>query len=427
MLIALSVTLTFSIWTYTPKYPTIEQPPTVDIAIANKMDLEDVIKPYRLLFNFEEYLRGTTDPGEIEYVISELKNWTISGLVLKDPNFEADKLDSLMKRKNSFTLYYHTEIPLPVYANIFNIEDINTEDSFDRMIIEWNSTNTALDIHFISRANNLRYSAKAHVKDSRNFYLSVLPTVRSYSNYEKVSTSEAVSIVVPVDGIELVRNTYTQEEFTPSKFRNALFSDPNAVLRRSQVATNSEEFQDDHARMTVNTLKKNLNYVHPVVESNELALPSELLLNTFDFINEHGGWTDDYRLTRMNPLSRSVEFQLHVHGLPVYSNATSTKIEQVWGEDRIFRYIRPYYTLGLPLPSEKETILLPSGVEVIETITKSEEIDGSTVEEIIPGYYMKHDTDRGLFMLEPSWFYKIKDNWIRYSPEQLGGDPIGLE
>ena len=40
------------------------------------------------------------------------------------------------------------------------------------------------------------------------------------------------------------------------KFRDALFSDPNAV-RRSQVGSNHEEFQDDHALMNVNTIRKN--------------------------------------------------------------------------------------------------------------------------------------------------------------------------
>ena len=47
---------------------------------------------------------------------------------------------------------------------------------------------------------------------------------------------------------------------SPSRFRDALFSDPNAV-RRSQVGTNLEEFQDDNALMTINTDKKNLDYV----------------------------------------------------------------------------------------------------------------------------------------------------------------------
>ncbi|MBO1913301.1 hypothetical protein J4G37_51890, partial [Microvirga sp. 3-52] len=34
LLVALSITLTFSIWTYTPNLKTLEQKPTVDISIS---------------------------------------------------------------------------------------------------------------------------------------------------------------------------------------------------------------------------------------------------------------------------------------------------------------------------------------------------------------------------------------------------------
>ena len=179
--------------------------------------------------------------------------------------------------------------------------------------------------------------------------------------------------------------------------------------------------------MSINTDKKILDYVHPTAKTSEVSIPSELLLDTFDYINEHGGWSNEYRLVNMNPLSRTVKFQLHVHGLPVFSDSTSTMIEQVWGEERVFRYKRPYYILDSNLPSETEIVYLPSGVDVVKMLIESDQIDGSQVDEIIPGYFMKYDTNPNLFMLEPSWFYKIKDNWIRFSPEQLGGEMIGLE
>ena len=63
----------------------------------------------------------------------------------------------------------------------------------------------------------------------------------------------------------------------------------------------------------------------------------------------------------------------------------------------------------------------------MKVLMKSDEIDGSQVDEIIPGYFMKYDTNPNLFMLEPSWFYRVKGNWIRFSPEKLGGEMIGLE
>lgn len=427
LLIALSITLTFSIWTFTPKYPTIEQQPTVDISISKKNEITGVIKPYKLLFNFEDGLKGTADPVEIEEIVNEIKKWTISDLKLVDRNFDKDKLDISIGEKNRFSLFFPTEVPLSVYSNVLNIEELKIpESTFDRIIFEWNALNATMNISFISKKNKLLYSASANAIDISRLKQNVLAKGANFSEYVELRPGETPFIVVPVDRVELQRNTYSQGEISPSRFRDALFRDPNSV-KRSQIENNLNEFQDDRAIMTINTLTKDLDYVHPTSKSNELAIPSELLFNTFDFINEHGGWTDDYRYSYIDPLSRYVEYQLYVQGIPVFSDTTTTKIKLTWGLDQIYRYMRPYYTLDSSLPSETEVKVLPSGLEVGEMLIESKEIDFGIVEEIITGYYMKHDRDFNLFMLEPAWYYLINDNWIRFSPEQFGGEMIGLE
>lgn len=429
-LIGLSLVLTFSIWTYTPKYAFIEQPPTVDVSIAQKQELNQVIKPYKLLFNFEEEYRGTTDAEDINALLERMQSWTISDLTLEDQSYENIELASFMRKPNRFTLFFQGEVPLPIFDNIINVDQSNIpEVSFDRLVVDWNSSNTTVYMYFISQRNNWKYRAKVRLADSQNFYQGLLNKGREYGKYEEVAADSKNFLAVPATTIELIRNTYYQQETSPIKFRDALFNDPNAV-RRSQVASNIEEYQDDHALMTIDTMMKTLNFVHPVVESKEMAIPSELLLNTIDFVNEHGGWTDEYRYSYMNPLQRRVKFQLYAHGIPVWSDSTttSTEIEQIWGEERVFKYARPYYTLDLTLPSETDIAPLPSGIEVVEAMKEMESIDFNDVEEIMPAYYMKHDEENPrLFILEPSWYYSLNGNWIRFSPELLGGARIGLE
>ncbi len=245
-----------------------------------------------------------------------MKNWTISGVVLKDQNFNADKLNLLMNKRNSFTLFYHSEVPLRVFKDLVEIDDINVpETSFDRLIVEWNSINPTLDMHFISSLHNTRYSAKVNVLDLQKFNQTLLVRGKNLSEYTEVKTSDEHVLMIPANKLEIIQNTYYQDNISPSRFRDALFNDPNAV-RRSQVGPNPEEFQDDHASMSINTDKKILDYVHPTAKTSEVSDPSELLRDTFDYINEHGGWSNEYRLVNMNPLSRTVKFQLHVHGLP---------------------------------------------------------------------------------------------------------------
>ena len=62
LLIAMSILFTFAIWTYTPSYETSEHLPTVDISIAKRMSIDEIIKPYKAVFNFDEKLTGTLNP-----------------------------------------------------------------------------------------------------------------------------------------------------------------------------------------------------------------------------------------------------------------------------------------------------------------------------------------------------------------------------
>lgn len=431
VLITLSVILTFLIWTYTPQYKFIEELATVDIGIAEeleKKDIESLIKPYKLLINFEEGYKGTTNSEEIDPFIEAAKSWTLTKPRLEDNKFTDEKIAAFLRKENRFTLFFQGEVPLPVYDSVLKIEN-PIEIAFDRLVVEWNDEGRLVGVNFISQENNLRYKSTVKVADMQNFQLAVLSKGLTYGDYVDVRPHEIPFLAVPLEPIELTRNTYFQNEkdrINPTRFRSALFSDPNAV-RRSEVGPNQEDYQDNHALMSVNTERKQLQYVYPTAESRELAIPSELLEDTIDFVNEHGGWTDEYRFSHMNYKNRYVKFQLYVRGLPVLGGTTLTEIEQVWGDEMIYQYKRPYYSLDESLPSETDVVTLLSGVEVMKEIMASKEIDVSTIEELIPAYYMEHDSDLNLFMFEPSWYYLRAGKWTRFSPNKLGGGAFGLE
>jgi len=423
-LVILSFSLTFSIWSYKAKYETIEQTTTVEVAIADKREISELIKPYKLIFNLEEGLKGTTDANEINELMSTLGSWKVSNIEAVDTEFTEDKLDSFLRENSRLTFYFQGEVPISVYRKVLNVEELNVPDfSFDRILVEWNPAKSVVHMHFINRTKEFRYSARV---------LDVNPQILlsgslDYEDYVEANPKGTTRfIAVPENPVELVRSTSYEMITSPSKFRDALFYDPNAVTR-SQVGVNNEDYQDDHALMSIDKISKKLNYVQPIAESKDVAIPSELLLNTIEFMNEHGGWTDEYRFTYMDPSLRYVKFQLNVRGLPVFSNTMPTEIEQYWGDDRIFRYVRPYYSLDFTFQSEGETELLLSGAKVAEILMASAEIDFDKVEEIIPGYLMKHDVNPGILILEPSWYYKIQNRWVRFSPEQFGGEKIGLE
>ncbi|CAM3192931.1 two-component system activity regulator YycH [Filibacter tadaridae] len=424
-LVLLSMTLTFFIWTYTPRYKTIEKQ-TVDISIAEKQEIKSIIKPYKVLFNFGEKMNGTTDSKEIDQVVNAMKNWRISDVELEDNNFNEKKVDQLQRKKNHYTLFFHGQVPLILYDNVLNIDDSTFMGaSFDRLIVDWNPASMVMEIHFVNGKDGKRYSANAKVDDYQRFHRSVLTRGHDLGLYVDVNAGGSPFIAVPAKPIEIERDVYYPRDIGADKFRDALFTDPKSV-RKSQISLNKEQFQDDHALMNINTVSKELSYVYPVAESPLEAAPSELLKKTIDFVNEHAGWTDQFRYMDMNPQTRSVTFQLFSNGLPVFSD-TITSIEQVWGENQVFKYIRPLYTLGSPSSSGTEEAILPSGIEVAEKLRESKETNFSAVREIAPGYFMEHDSQELFFIMEPAWFYLVNNEWKRFSPEGPGGELIGLE
>ncbi|MFS0690558.1 two-component system activity regulator YycH [Sporosarcina sp. 179-K 8C2 HS] len=427
LLVLLSITFTFSIWTYSPRLDTIEQSPTVDISIGERRKVQDIIKPYKILIKYEESLNGTTDQIRIDSIMREMNSWKVTQLVPGQNEMNKGQMKAFFEDTNQFTLYFQGDVPLPVYEEILPFEDNIRlpEFSFDRLVVKWNPKEIAFEVHFINRATGIHYHGKVAPEDTMTSYRNIVIEGENLPSYTEVNVQEPVYLAVPTERVTMNQIVYYQEEISPTRFRDALFNDPNAV-RRSQVDGKHEEFGDDHALLVVNTESKMLNFAHPAVENREEVKPSTLLTDVIDSINEHGGWTDSFRFSYINSYSHYVRFQLFIQGYPVLEPAGITEIAQYYGVNRAFRYIRPYYTLDVGV--DEEEVSLPSGAAIANELKESEKIDFGTVEEITTGYMMRHDLEKRIFVMEPAWFYYIKGRWFSYTAEdQGGGEQIGLE
>ncbi|MDX1807118.1 MAG: two-component system activity regulator YycH [Paenisporosarcina sp.] len=427
LLVVLSISLTFTIWTYTPSYPISQDAPVVDISIADRKRINEVVKPYKLVFSLKDGLTGTSAFPQVERVLGVMKEWEIRDLTLINNNISPAELNEYSHKSNRFTLLYPADIPFSVFDNIIPFSNTNIpEVGFDRMVVDWNHSNDELDVFFASSVTKQIYSAKATKVNRQQFQEKIVLPAVDFPKYTEVQRNEKITMFVPIEEIASIRYTYILKEVPPARFKDALFDNPNKV-RRSFVGTYNEEFSDDTALMTVDSLDRTLSYVYPAAESNVSGIPSKLVFDSMDFVNEHEGWTDDYRLVGINPKNQKVDYQLFLLGYPVFSDMTSTTISTYWGTNRIFRYIRPYFTLDLSLPSETDAAILPSGPDAAKMVEQVESKDGSKITGLTVGYYLTRDDERGLLNLEPSWFYLANGVWTRLAPETIGGGKFGLE
>ncbi|MDF2067486.1 two-component system activity regulator YycH [Bacillus sp. Cr_A10] len=427
LLILLSLTLTFTIWTFSPSYEANETP-VVDIAIADKKKMEDIIKPYRLLYSHEEKLTGSTSPLILDKVFSSMKNWELQTVEPLKNKVSIQQINDFIRTPNRLTFFYPAEVPIKTFSNILSFDDRNLPNaSFNRLVIDWNNTSEdEVHLYFINTIKPKVYKAHVDKVDRESFAADIYKQSINLSPYNEIERPGQLSLYASNNPENIMGFTYILEEIAPERFKNALFSNPSLV-RSNLLGTSGKEFSDDSALMNVKFMSIELGYVHPSSESDKAGNPADLIQSTVNFVNEHNGWTDDYRFSRINPATSQVSYQLYLYGVPVFSKDTSTEITQLWGVDRVYRYNRPYYTLNESARIKTREVPLSSGQATYDLISTISNINMSSVDEILVGYNLTRDDEQPLLNLEPSWYYLINGQWNRVSPELLGGGKYGLE
>lgn len=428
LLVLLSIALTFFIWTYTPSYELIEQSESEEITIGEKKEIADALKPYKMLFRFHNEWRGTVSSGATDEAINAFSGWKVANLRQVDANVSDEAINELMRKDNRFTLFFMGDVPLQTFRTVFPFEEQELpEASFNRIVVDWKDYRSQqLNAFFINTNKHYVYKVTIQISNGSYFYDLLVKPAKEYGLYEEITREKALSLYIIDEPVETIKYTYYIDEIQPELFKNVLFANPNLV-QRNLDSSQSEKYTDGMALMTVDTSNNTLNYVYPAAESNKPIALSRLFQNSFDFINEHGGMTDDYRLTMLNDSSHQVDYLLFVEGLPVISYETFTRISTTWGDNRIFRYKRPYFSLDMDITSEKEITALPSGKMVMKWIEGSSQQSVAELSEVAIGYYLSKAQDQNLYTLEPSWFYIRNGSWVRITPEMLGSVTNGLE
>lgn len=428
ILVLLSMFLTVSIWTYKPVYPTFEtnSDDVEEIMIGEKKELQDILKPYRLLANDDDKLLGTTSTKSMDDMIELMQKWQINDFMLIDNDINMEEVNEYIEKNKRFLFMFNTAIPLNQFSNILKFGEAELpQAAFNRIVVDWANIETrkSVDIYFLNTENKTAYRAHAHVDDVNAYTKSMGDTLKNFMTYEEVERDNALSLYVPTGEIESIEYEYYINEVSVEVFKNMFFPD-TPVIDRNAESDNVDRYIDGLALMTLDKYSKVVNYTYPAAENVADISPGKLLRNSFEYINEHGGFTADYRFSSMNVDKHITEYQLYVQGLPVFSGNIGTRIATTWGDDRIFSYRRPYYSLDIGGQTIKK---LPTANEIVTYIKNNPEESLEEVQELQIGYYLTQEQERNLFKLEPSWFVVKGNSWQRILNEDVGGRANGLE
>ena len=428
-LVFMSLVLTFMIWNYKPDYPFTEDPQVDSILIGDTKTIPDIIKPYRMLFSTEQGFSGTVSTTAIDSVIQYFNELKPKNFTFVNESLSAEKMNEMVREPNRMTMFFPNDIPIQTFQSVLAVEEAEFNEAvFNRLIIDWKAVNETkqVQVFFVSTSNETVYRVDMEIKSIAEFNELFIVQPKNYlEEYVEQTRENNLSLYVVADPFEAIQYTYYTFEIRPELFKNLLFED--SIVNKT-VKESLEQYTDGMSSiLTLDTQTKIMNYVDPAAESISPITPYNLLTYTFDFLNEHAAFTDDYRLASMNLQKHVVEYQLYLQGYPVFSSTALTRISTTWGEDRIYSYRRPYYLLDFDLGNEMTVKELDSGVDMIHYIESHTELDLSKIDDIVIGYDLIQNPDSRLFRLEPSWFAITGNTGKRLPTEWIRGDEYGLE
>lgn len=428
ILVILSVYLTWSIWTYQPNYETMQNSQVVPgVSISEQKEVKHIVKPDKIFYHIDNAHFGTVHSGEIERIMKEISKWNFEQF--EDVSGQILELNHFPYENGHVQVVFPESVPMEIYKNILRVEDKDALSlSFDQVLVDTNNvTKENGYVYFISTENHLVYKSRVTASFITNFREDFFQkaSINSYFFlYTLESLTDEKKILVRTEPVTMDAYNYLLDLIPTTQFRDALFRNPSFVTRNSNGY--SEEFKDSSTLLSVNYDTNTILYVNPAQEKDTTASNSYLLQRSIDFVNGHGGWTDNYYYVGIDPMEQTVLFRLYEpSGYPIFNNNGMSEILQIWGQTGIFQYLRNNFSLDRRV--ESTSVELMSGVDMLAKLKGRAGIEPEFIQELVPGYEMTRSSGDPLIHLEPSWYYKYKDQWWNVKFGVEGGLEYGLE
>ncbi len=420
LLVGISLTLTWSLWSYQGDYAPVNPPkPTNTPDIASAYKISEVIKPYQII-RYE-----TSDPDQV------LGKYGSGGDTLYKLLLSASPLTLHTQLPEHFPKIagptYELDFPTPlttaVIDNLFKFTQTNgTSISSDWLIdrVEVFQTDSKSDTAYLVFKDQLghpKFYAKGAVS-GLSTYSSDVEKSGDWLKYRKLPLSDKLLYVPnqPIHSLSVENSLYTLIGF--EQYKTIVFSSPRQV-------TYSGNIYSDAVSQLESKQKLVMQYVNPLASSSSSSSSGagtfgDPILQSYDFINSHKGWTNTFNIDNLTtyPISgqSKVIFRMTQHGLPVFSSAAypydiESEISLQWNGSNYSQFYRTLLKLGESFnPTD---IQLPSPFDELALLKKTNGFKLSNVSDFKLGYQMTlNQSHPPSVRLTPSWFFEENGTWM---------------
>lgn len=411
VLVALSFLLSYILWSYQPKYEMF-----YDASYISEVDIggsertkNDLVLPSHIVFQkYNAHLGkndifGFTNPSDEQIFYKEIASWSLA-----DVNIYENQSDNITLEEDHFVeIIFPSVLSAQLLESIFTITDEVELPmwSFDRAYIMIHD-DADLSVRINSLDNREQIDAKVEKAGAFQTIVRYDEKHPNLQTFIKVPFGEQ-PIYIPEQVENVTKKTLVANQIDTDLFINALFSNPSLVKPNQQEAF----FTDGQRGMRLFQEGRYLEFIQPIETNDDKLNAEELVDKSVSHINEHKGWLNEYHFDTVNPSNGKVQFRLHYDGVPVYDFNNLSIIEQVWREQELYQYRRSLLNIGHLLNTSEVSV--PTGDEIIYTLENAEEYDLDKLTDIRLGYYLNYIDDAHSLTLEPMWFMRYENSWVR--------------
>ncbi|WLR50837.1 two-component system activity regulator YycH [Bacillus tianshenii] len=432
LLVSLSFMLTWGLWTYQPQYETINDNTYLqEVAIGNKRSLAEIVQPELVVYHEDDKHFGMRKNEDIQAFNQQLTKWEAKSIEDVSAAVKEKGLPSFIRQNGSTEVIYPTSIPSYVFSKLFKTSEQIALQSVDRLLIRWpDQGKNKFTMYFISMDEQkvVRATIEQNIAQGMKAARKRASNNLEYFVYPINATRY---LYLPDEKVNIPRLTYSAQLLESGDFKNALFNDPT-VVKQYGSGQGERSFTDGTRALEVFHNDMLMRYVNPTDGEAPNEKSKQMLLNGIEFINDHSGWTDFYRLNHWDGSNQDVTYRLIVGNLPVFNLKNTQElvtIQQSFRDEQIYEYSRSLLNLRFKLDKESEQETVPSGYKLIQALKKTfpkyspEKLNRATLGyQFVPVGYQA-----SVVQFKPVWYVQYNGKWYKINLTDQGGSANGLE
>ncbi len=427
LLVLMSAILTYMTWNFSPDLANVDKDDNSkkeakSNTIGKPLDqgMSQVVTPYQVIHSKGENTEGMeATRSNVEETIQPLKNHRVlhaeqmhsnHNLIIPDLSDEFLVLD--------FTY----DMPLATYlGQVLNINaKVPNNFKFDRLLID-NNQDGKIKLYAISKDRHNVVRMTTTVKADK-FSQAMKKRQQQMQPYTEIITNK--------DTIDKATHIFAPKSPKGQKSYHTIFNrisvdTMNSILFNDSVVVRSSRsgsvtYNNNTGVANYNDETEKYRYTNLSEDEARSNNMQDSMPSTYAYINNHGGFTDDFRLFHTDNKRGELTYQMFLNGRPTFNDDDLNTLKVSWGNKGIFGYARTLLKANVTIDSGEKEVDLPGAETVRSELANNPEIEFEKVTNMTIGYSMEDKKDNGDIEIQrnsefnPQWYVEYDGQWLAY-------------